>query len=260
VDDALCRRQIWQATQQMQLQGSYRREVRLALAPGLASARARRRLREANRLGSGGGGHRRAMGRRQQRAVVEGGDGGRALSQSARAVGGGGGTASGLKLPPISQSARSAGADGGGGAAAAPPKRTKAVRQAFPSWMRSIWTEVYLCRTCSCQEILRMETPGQAPRRPRQLTYPEVEEQRRAQQEEHIVCELRRRAEDREAYEAKRQGRWDVHVKPWMVEREKVSAPRPQPAHHPRCGSALTGISCRYLDTSRGRRLPIPRT
>jgi ATP-dependent helicase YprA (DUF1998 family) len=36
------------------------------------------------------------------------------------------------------------------------------VRQAFPSWMRSILTEIYLRRTCSCQEILRMETPGQA--------------------------------------------------------------------------------------------------
>jgi ankyrin repeat protein len=29
-----------------------------------------------------------------------------------------------------------------------------AVRQAFPSWMRSILTEIYLCRTCSCHEIL----------------------------------------------------------------------------------------------------------
>ena len=35
------------------------------------------------------------------------------------------------------------------------------VRQAFPSWMRSISTDIYLCRTCSCQEMLRMETPGQ---------------------------------------------------------------------------------------------------
>jgi hypothetical protein len=39
-----------------------------------------------------------------------------------------------------------------------------AVRQAFPSWMRSIWTEIYLCRTCSCHEILRAETPGQVGR------------------------------------------------------------------------------------------------
>eukprot|EP01049_Picozoa_sp_SAG25_P000488 SAG25_NODE_17_length_24192_cov_70.399452_18_plen_53_part_00 len=28
------------------------------------------------------------------------------------------------------------------------------VRQAFPSMMRSILTDIYLCRTCSCQEIL----------------------------------------------------------------------------------------------------------
>jgi hypothetical protein len=26
------------------------------------------------------------------------------------------------------------------------------VRQAFPSWMRSVLTEIYLCRTCSCHE------------------------------------------------------------------------------------------------------------
>jgi ATP-dependent helicase YprA (DUF1998 family) len=37
------------------------------------------------------------------------------------------------------------------------------VRQAFPSWMRSILTEIYLCRTCSCQYILRMAAPGQDP-------------------------------------------------------------------------------------------------
>ena len=35
------------------------------------------------------------------------------------------------------------------------------VRQAFPSMMRSIVADIYLCRTCSCQEILRVETPGQ---------------------------------------------------------------------------------------------------
>jgi hypothetical protein len=35
------------------------------------------------------------------------------------------------------------------------------VRQAFPSMMRSILTEIYLCHACSCQEILRVETrPG----------------------------------------------------------------------------------------------------
>jgi hypothetical protein len=44
----------------------------------------------------------------------------------------------------------------------APTSPAPAVRQAFPSWMRSILTEIGLCRTCSCQEILRMETPGQA--------------------------------------------------------------------------------------------------
>jgi hypothetical protein len=35
-------------------------------------------------------------------------------------------------------------------------------RQAFSSWMRSISTDIYLCRTWSCHEILRMETLGQA--------------------------------------------------------------------------------------------------
>jgi hypothetical protein len=38
------------------------------------------------------------------------------------------------------------------------------VRQAFPSWKQSILTEIYLCGTCSCQEILRVETPGQGRR------------------------------------------------------------------------------------------------
>jgi hypothetical protein len=37
-----------------------------------------------------------------------------------------------------------------------------AVRQAFSSWSRSMLSEIYLCHTCSCQEILRMETRGQA--------------------------------------------------------------------------------------------------
>jgi hypothetical protein len=36
------------------------------------------------------------------------------------------------------------------------------VRRAFPSWMRSIVTEIYLCRACSCHEILRVETPRTA--------------------------------------------------------------------------------------------------
>ena len=35
------------------------------------------------------------------------------------------------------------------------------VRRAFPSWNRSILTEIYLCPACSCHERLRMETPGQ---------------------------------------------------------------------------------------------------
>jgi dihydroxyacid dehydratase/phosphogluconate dehydratase len=34
-----------------------------------------------------------------------------------------------------------------------------------PSWIRSILTDIYRCRTCSCQEILRTETPGQGCRR-----------------------------------------------------------------------------------------------
>eukprot|EP01047_Picozoa_sp_COSAG01_P017855 COSAG01_NODE_955_length_12483_cov_19.703731_10_plen_243_part_00 len=37
-----------------------------------------------------------------------------------------------------------------------------AVSQAFPSLIRSILAEIYLCRACSCHEILRVETPGQA--------------------------------------------------------------------------------------------------
>jgi hypothetical protein len=36
------------------------------------------------------------------------------------------------------------------------------VRQAFPSCVRSILTEIYLCHPWSCPEILRVETPGQA--------------------------------------------------------------------------------------------------
>jgi hypothetical protein len=37
------------------------------------------------------------------------------------------------------------------------------VRRPFPSWNRSILTEIYLCHACSCQEILRAETAGQVP-------------------------------------------------------------------------------------------------
>jgi hypothetical protein len=36
------------------------------------------------------------------------------------------------------------------------------VSRPFPSWNRSILTEIYLCHACSCQEILRTETAGQA--------------------------------------------------------------------------------------------------
>jgi hypothetical protein len=35
------------------------------------------------------------------------------------------------------------------------------VSRPFPSWNRSILTEIYLCHACSCQEILRTETAGQ---------------------------------------------------------------------------------------------------
>jgi hypothetical protein len=37
----------------------------------------------------------------------------------------------------------------------------EAVSRPFPSWNRSISTEIYLCHACSCQEILRTETAGQ---------------------------------------------------------------------------------------------------
>jgi hypothetical protein len=52
---------------------------------------------------------------------------------------------------------------GGHLAAGAPPHPAVAwaVRPAFPSWSRSIVTEIYLCRTCSCHEILRTETRRQ---------------------------------------------------------------------------------------------------
>jgi hypothetical protein len=36
------------------------------------------------------------------------------------------------------------------------------VSRPFPSWNRCILTEIYLCHACSCQEILRAETAGQA--------------------------------------------------------------------------------------------------
>ena len=37
-----------------------------------------------------------------------------------------------------------------------------AVSRPFPSWNRFILTEISLCHACSCQEILRTETAGQA--------------------------------------------------------------------------------------------------
>eukprot|EP01047_Picozoa_sp_COSAG01_P071459 COSAG01_NODE_11096_length_2009_cov_4.966492_1_plen_130_part_00 len=36
-----------------------------------------------------------------------------------------------------------------------------AVSRAFPSWNRSVLTEIYLCHACSRHEILRVETLGQ---------------------------------------------------------------------------------------------------
>eukprot|EP01047_Picozoa_sp_COSAG01_P067949 COSAG01_NODE_9708_length_2364_cov_3.562914_2_plen_195_part_00 len=36
-----------------------------------------------------------------------------------------------------------------------------AVSRPFPSWIRFILAEIYLCHACSCQEILRTETAGQ---------------------------------------------------------------------------------------------------
>jgi hypothetical protein len=36
------------------------------------------------------------------------------------------------------------------------------VSRAFPYWKRSILAEIYLCHACSCHEISRMKTPGQA--------------------------------------------------------------------------------------------------
>jgi hypothetical protein len=35
------------------------------------------------------------------------------------------------------------------------------VSRPFPSWDRSILTEIYLCHACSCQEMLRTDTAGQ---------------------------------------------------------------------------------------------------
>jgi hypothetical protein len=43
-----------------------------------------------------------------------------------------------------------------------PGRQLELVSRPFPSWNRSMLTEIYLCHTCSCQEILRTETVGQA--------------------------------------------------------------------------------------------------
>eukprot|EP01047_Picozoa_sp_COSAG01_P069796 COSAG01_NODE_10420_length_2170_cov_4.053114_1_plen_409_part_00 len=74
------------------------------------------------------------------------------------------------------------------------------VRQAFPSWRRSILTDIYLCRTCSCQEILRMETPGQA-LHDHQATRVRSTEQRRRERAERRA----QRAAWQEEQEARRQ-------------------------------------------------------
>jgi hypothetical protein len=42
-----------------------------------------------------------------------------------------------------------------------PQLRRSSVSQPFPSWNRSILTEIYLSHACSCQEVLRAETAGQ---------------------------------------------------------------------------------------------------
>eukprot|EP01047_Picozoa_sp_COSAG01_P027591 COSAG01_NODE_1825_length_9137_cov_246.763886_9_plen_223_part_00 len=39
--------------------------------------------------------------------------------------------------------------------------RLNKVSRPFPSWNRSISTEIYLCHACSCHEMLRTETAGQ---------------------------------------------------------------------------------------------------
>eukprot|EP01047_Picozoa_sp_COSAG01_P031200 COSAG01_NODE_2204_length_8173_cov_4.803939_4_plen_290_part_00 len=65
--------------------------------------------------------------------------------------------------PPPSSRYQAAGQQGGGGGGAQQPQPSRyvPVSRPFPSWNRSILTEIYLCRACSCQEILRTETAGQ---------------------------------------------------------------------------------------------------
>jgi hypothetical protein len=50
----------------------------------------------------------------------------------------------------------------GRGLPTGPAAAQKTVSRLFPSWNRSILTEIYLCHACSCQNILRTETAGQA--------------------------------------------------------------------------------------------------
>ena len=69
--------------------------------------------------------------------------------------GGGGGGSNMLAVSSASKS--TVGAHGMGGIG-------KTVSRPFPSWNRSILTEIYLCHACSCQEILRMEMTGQGAR------------------------------------------------------------------------------------------------
>jgi hypothetical protein len=42
-----------------------------------------------------------------------------------------------------------------------PAGRGRGVSRPFPSWDRSILTEIYLCHACSCHEVSRAETAGQ---------------------------------------------------------------------------------------------------
>jgi hypothetical protein len=54
----------------------------------------------------------------------------------------------------------------------ATPTAAAAVSRPFPSWNRSILTEISLCHVCSGQEILRAETAGQADTTPPSCTEP----------------------------------------------------------------------------------------
>eukprot|EP01047_Picozoa_sp_COSAG01_P044548 COSAG01_NODE_4039_length_5406_cov_1.715980_1_plen_141_part_10 len=58
-------------------------------------------------------------------------------------------------------------------------ERWEEVDRPFPSWKRSILTEIYLCHACSCQEILRTETAGQEVDRLTRLSMTPASGQRR---------------------------------------------------------------------------------